>query len=44
LTASVFSERYLIPEVTADPLERANEALDEIRSGRLVSAAVLRIV
>ena len=30
-------------EVTEYPLERANEALDDIRSGRLVGAAVLRI-
>jgi propanol-preferring alcohol dehydrogenase len=30
-------------EVTEYPLERANEALDDIRSGRLVGAAVLRV-
>jgi len=30
-------------EVTEYPLERANEALDDIRSGKLVGAAVLRI-
>ncbi len=30
-------------EVTEFPLERANEALDDIRSGRLEGAAVLRI-
>jgi len=30
-------------ELTEYPLERANEALDDIRSGRLVGAAVLRI-
>lgn len=30
-------------KVTEYPLERANEALDDIRSGRLVGAAVLRV-
>jgi len=30
-------------EVTEYPLEQANEALDDLRSGRLVGAAVLRI-
>ena len=30
-------------ELTEYPLERANEALDDLRSGRLVGAAVLRI-
>jgi propanol-preferring alcohol dehydrogenase len=30
-------------EVTEYPLERANEALDDIRSGKLVGAAVLRV-
>jgi propanol-preferring alcohol dehydrogenase len=30
-------------QVTEYPLERANEALDDIRSGRLMGAAVLRI-
>jgi propanol-preferring alcohol dehydrogenase len=30
-------------EVTAYPLERANEALDDLRSGRLTGAAVLQV-
>jgi alcohol dehydrogenase, propanol-preferring len=30
-------------EVTEYPLERANEALDDLRSGRLVGSAVLRV-
>ena len=30
-------------EVTEYPLAQANEALDDLRSGRLVGAAVLRI-
>ncbi len=30
-------------EVTEYPLERANEALDDLRSGKLVGAAVLRV-
>ena len=30
-------------QVQEYPLERANEALDDIRSGRLVGAAVLRV-
>jgi len=30
-------------QVTEYPLERANEALDDIRSGKLTGAAVLRV-
>jgi propanol-preferring alcohol dehydrogenase len=30
-------------EVTVYPLARANEALDDLRSGRLTGAAVLRV-